>query len=215
MNENLTLWNKVCITNPENTKDATLGARKITSVDAYSRIMKATELWGPFGGSWGVKNEEYIVLANDLCLYNALLFYPLPDCQGEIPLMSDIPIIWKGGKRDGKINDDWSKKVSTDALTKGLSKLGFNADIYLHKFEDDKYVKFVAEYSNEPVSFLSAQIEALLEQKAKPDLTVDVQKVIAEITDKDILATIYRELKEGFKTNKVDIYWNKVKEGLK
>ena len=32
------------------------------------------------------------------------------------------------------------KKVATDALTKGLSKLGFNADVFMGMFDDNKYV---------------------------------------------------------------------------
>ena len=40
------------------------------------------------------------------------------------------------------------KKCSTDALTKGLSALGFNADVFLGKFDDNKYVaKMTQEFS--------------------------------------------------------------------
>ncbi|MBN86088.1 MAG: hypothetical protein CL885_01045, partial [Dehalococcoidia bacterium] len=36
---------------------------------------------------------------------------------------------------------DAPKKALTDAITKGLSYLGFNADIFLGKFDDNKYVQ--------------------------------------------------------------------------
>ena len=212
--EKLDLWELVCTTNPNNTKDASLGGRKITSVDAYSRIYRATELWGPFGNSWGVKGEEYMILPSDKCLYKAILFYP----EGEVPIMSDIEMIFHSGKRDGKYNDDWSKKVSTDALTKGLSKLGFNADIYLHKFEDDKYVAYVADFENNPIPFMTSQIESLLTQKTEPDdqaFRDEVNAAVAKITDKDTLSHMFRKLKEGAKMNKLKVVWEELKEGDK
>jgi hypothetical protein len=44
--------------------------------------------------------------------------------------------------KDGNthLDDDCVKKVATDALTKGLSKLGFNADVFLGLYDDNKYV---------------------------------------------------------------------------
>ena len=40
-----------------------------------------------------------------------------------------------------KIDDNFAKKLETDTLTKALSKLGFNADIFLGKFDDIRYVE--------------------------------------------------------------------------
>ena len=37
-------------------------------------------------------------------------------------------------------DDDAVKKVATDALTKGLSRLGFNSDVFEGLFDDNKYV---------------------------------------------------------------------------
>jgi hypothetical protein len=39
------------------------------------------------------------------------------------------------------IDNDAFKKATTDALTKLLSHLGFNADVFLGLFDDNKYVK--------------------------------------------------------------------------
>jgi hypothetical protein len=38
------------------------------------------------------------------------------------------------------VDDNFAKKIETDALTKAISKLGFNADIFLGKFDDVRYV---------------------------------------------------------------------------
>jgi hypothetical protein len=43
--------------------------------------------------------------------------------------------------RKGNIDKDAPKKATTDALTKALSQLGFNADVFLGKFDDNKYVE--------------------------------------------------------------------------
>lgn len=45
--------------------------------------------------------------------------------------------------RSGKphVDEDAFKKAMTDALTKGLSHLGFSADVYLGKFDDSRYVE--------------------------------------------------------------------------
>ena len=55
--------------------------------------------------------------------------------SGEFPIASSIKTMM--GKR---VDDDCIKKVQTDALTKGLSKLGFNADVFMGRFDDNKYV---------------------------------------------------------------------------
>ncbi len=138
MNEktNMDLWKEVCETNPAITKAVSIG-RKFTSVLAQFQIKKATELWGAMGVSWGVKNETFNFLEpSSIVFYQADLFYP----NGSLPIHSDDEFIYRDGKRKGKCNDDVTKKIATDALTKGLSKLGFNSDIFEGKFEDNKYV---------------------------------------------------------------------------
>ena len=55
--------------------------------------------------------------------------------EGEIPIHSSIKY-----SSNGRIDDDFFKKVATDGLTKGLSKLGFNADVFMGMFDDNKYV---------------------------------------------------------------------------
>ena len=41
------------------------------------------------------------------------------------------------GKRP---DSDAPKKATTDGVTKALAQLGFNADVFLKKFDDNKYV---------------------------------------------------------------------------
>ena len=131
-NPNMALWNEVCTTDPAMTKRMQYGP-KLTSIDAQYQLKEATKVFGSFGHKWGVKDEYFNFHSNDTntCLYTAILFYS----DGEIPIHSDIEVY-----KDKRYVKDWSKKVATDALTKGLSKLGFNSDVFEGKFDDSKYV---------------------------------------------------------------------------
>ena len=132
--DNMKLWDSVCETDPAIAKEVKLG-RTFTTVCAQSQIKIATQLWGPMGQAWGVRDERYDVL-DSYCIYIATLYYP----TGSFPIHADIEIIFSSGQRQGKYNDDFTKKIATDALTKGLSRLGFNSDIFEGKFDDNKYI---------------------------------------------------------------------------
>tara|TARA_R110002020_G_scaffold333661_1_gene549101 strand:- start:7039 stop:7569 length:531 start_codon:yes stop_codon:yes gene_type:complete len=152
-NKKLTLWEKVETTDPEfTTKVNQRGG--FTAIGAMYQIKNATEVFGPFGktngGGWGVKDELYTPIMNDtLIVYTATFYYDYYDevvndkgenegivkFAGEFPISSSIKTMM-----GNKVDDDCIKKVQTDALTKGLSKLGFNADVFMGRFDDNKYV---------------------------------------------------------------------------
>ena len=131
--ENMKLWNSVCKTDPSNTTKVEYGSRKFTSIDAYHQIKAATEEWGPYGIGWGIKEEAFCMLTGDMMIYTGVMFYP----NGIVPVHSSIKTV----DSKGKVDDECAKKAATDALTKGLSKLGFNADVFLGLFNDNRYVQ--------------------------------------------------------------------------
>ena len=59
------------------------------------------------------------------------------------------------------VDDNFAKKIETDALTKAISKLGFNADIFMGKFDD---VRYVSEMKKE---FAEKKSEATTEKKSE------------------------------------------------
>jgi len=152
-NNKLALWEKVETTDPEfTTKVNQRGG--FTAIGAQYQIKNATEVFGPFGktkgGGWGVKDEKYTPILNDtLIVYTATFYYDyfevrdndkgtgeqLVKFAGEFPISSSIKTMM-----GNRIDDDCIKKVQTDALTKGLSKLGFNADVFMGRFDGNKYV---------------------------------------------------------------------------
>ena len=137
--DNMQLWNSVCTTDPQYTQKVEYGKRKFTAVGAQSQIMEATKVFGPFGRGFGVSDEKFTEFGTEcLALYQARLWYYLDgkrDVIHQLPIHSSIKY-----SVNGRVDDDFAKKVATDALTKGLSKLGFNADVFLGLFDDNKYV---------------------------------------------------------------------------
>jgi len=156
---NMTIWNNVSKTNPKYTKQVGFG-RKFTSINAQYQIMVATEQFGAFGKGWGVKDEAFHMVCEGLLGYQAILFWVDKEGTHEFAINSSISTHSKKG-----LDDDCFKKVSTDALTKGLSKIGFSADVFLGMWDDNKYVAQVTQEfaSNEPKPSLSnAQMKAMM-----------------------------------------------------
>lgn len=143
------IWDAVSVTDPDHTKPVEYG-RKFTAIDAHYQVQSATEQFGPVGAGWGYDTEYDIIQFADggamaVC---DLTFWWRADAEWEsIPLKSPPrkfgPV--RGSamlQRKGKVPDtDAFKKAMTDALTKSLSHLGFNADVFLGKFDDNKYVQ--------------------------------------------------------------------------
>jgi len=136
MSNNLELWNKVEKTNPAHTKPVKLG-RTITAIDPYRQIKNATEQFGAAGEGWGwsVVDTKFLPTNEVACLVR--LWHGSADKHieqwGQNGLFID--------KAEKKKDTDCMKKATTDGLTKCLSMLGFNADVFLGKFDDNKYVQ--------------------------------------------------------------------------
>ena len=156
---NLDLWQKVEKTNPEYTKKANVKGNKITSISPQYQLLNATEQFGSYGKAWGFKAIEldFTLYEKGLIIFHGLFFYP----DGQFPIINSIGLYKDNAKT--KIDDDFAKKVETDALTKALSKLGFNADIFMGKFDDCRYL---------------ADVTAEFAAKANPDIAI-INEMIA------------------------------------
>jgi hypothetical protein len=194
--DNLELWNKVEKTNPKYTNKAKVGGNSITSIAPQYQILNATEQFGNYGKTWGFKNiqldysitntpvnlnvvdwdtkkSEKINSILGLVGFKATFFYP----DGEFEITNSIKIFTDN--KHSKIDDNFAKKLETDALTKALSKLGFNADIFLGKFDDVRYVEEMKKEFAEPIK-----------KKVLTDRQFDVL-----CSDKAVLANIVTALK--------------------
>jgi len=128
--DKLRIWNQVDKTNPANTKEVTYG-RKFTAIDAYSQIKKATEIFGPVGSGWGYGVELGDV--EGVCVARITLWYE----SRENTIIAYGTNKWTN--KNG-VDEDSPKKAVTDGITKALSYLGFNADVFMGKFDDNKYI---------------------------------------------------------------------------
>ena len=132
---NTKLWDSVEKTDPKFTKKVNQRGG-FTAIGAQYQVHKATEAFGPFGIGWGVKEESFQRYEDTgLVLYQGTLWYKYGEDNGEVPIHSSIKY-----HANSRVDDDFAKKVATDAMTKGLSKLGFNADVFMGLFDDNKYV---------------------------------------------------------------------------
>ena len=133
MTDNMELWNKVCTTDPSHTKHvSTRGG--FTAIDAMYQIQCATEQFGVAGKGWGWSFTDPLFLPNGTVVIKCTLWHGNKDNTVE----------QFGQKKmgdDSRPDEDALKKAGTDALTKCLSYLGFNADVFLGKFDDSKYVE--------------------------------------------------------------------------
>jgi len=145
MKDNMKIWKSVEKTNPKYTKEVNFG-RKFTSINAQYQLMCATEQFGACGDGWGVDDENFLMVTDGLLGYQATFWWKDKDQKLKtFAINSSIAT----HNKSGKLDDDCFKKVSTDALTKGLSKLGFSADVFLGMWDDNKYVAQVKEEFSE------------------------------------------------------------------
>ena len=135
--ENMALWNAVEKTNPAYTKKAKISGMSITAVAPQYQVMNATKQFGPYAIKWGFKDIEFdfsLVESLKIIVFKGTFFCP----DGECVIGNSCKAFMD---RDCKMVDaDFAKKLETDALTKVLSKMGFNADIFMGRYDDTKYV---------------------------------------------------------------------------
>lgn len=136
MSENLDLWNKVCTSDPAHTKKVTFG-RPITAIDPYQQVKSATEQFGPAGKGWGWEVRDTVILPTNEIGILIRVWHGSPDRYieqwGQSSFYTD--------NAESKKDKDCFKKATTDGVTKCLSYIGFNADIFLGQFDGNKYVE--------------------------------------------------------------------------
>ncbi len=168
MSDNMKLWDSVFETDPAYTKFVKVG-RGFTTIDAFYQVRRATEVFGPVGHGWGWETSE--TYTDGLVIVKMHLWYRHPD-TGEV----GRPVVHFGCKalanKSGRVNEDAVKSATTDALTKALSFIGFNGDVFMGKFDDNKYVE---EMRNKYDERNSSESETSVEQSTlMADLTVKI-----------------------------------------
>ena len=203
--DNLKLWNEVEKTDPKFTKQYKgKGGFQGTAICSQWQIYKATELWGPIGKEWGPTSEDFQVVLEgkeSVLLYSAILKHP----EGSFPISSSIDFYSGKGYKD----NDVVKKITTDALTKGLSKLGFSADVFMGKFDDNKYVnEMKKEFSDKgekkgsdmTIELLVSNLPSCKTEESLSKYMKDNTKFVNSLFDKD-----KKEVIAEFSKRKIEI----------
>jgi hypothetical protein len=150
----LSIWKQVDKTDPKYTKRVTYGARQYTAIDPQYQLLQATKLWGPYGFDWGIRDARYTTFAYEqdvkvkgqvekvrkvvtTMMLECTFYYPVGGTgiafdEGNIPIAVD---------QEFEAGDDCCKKLMTNARSKALSTLGFASDVFMGKFDDERYVK--------------------------------------------------------------------------
>jgi hypothetical protein len=138
--KNMLIWDQVKTSDPDSIKEVSFG-RKFSAINAHHQVREATKVFGPIGKGWGTTNDMFIMLMPGLLHYQADFWWKDDEGTHQFGISASIAT----NSNNGRLDDECTKKVATDALTKGLSKLGFNADIFLGMWDDNKYVNTVKE----------------------------------------------------------------------
>jgi hypothetical protein len=147
----LELWNKLEFTDEAYTKRFDKGNFRGTAVDAVYNIKRVSEQLGPVGFGWGwhlVKDELVKFDGGDepTWIHNCVVRAWFRQDDGSVREVehvgSTIAARWvgRGPNRRFMVDDEYAKKSVTDALSKIMVSLGASADIWLGRFDGNKYV---------------------------------------------------------------------------
>lgn len=176
---NLELWNKVQETNPMYTKEVRYGQFKFTSINAQYQLRQATEQFGEYGKGWGIQSiqHEFITLPDgQIMVVGKASFF-----AGESTFETTSSIMLLGLAKDKslKADDEFAKKLETDITTKALSKLGFSADVFLGRYDDNRYVNDLKKRFEEvPKKMISEEIYNEVVSKLTEIDKVGLKKII-------------------------------------
>jgi hypothetical protein len=171
----LELWNKLELTDPAYTKRFDKGNFRGTAVDAVYNIKRVSEQLGPVGFGWGwhiVKDElvKFDDGAEPTWIHNCVVRAWFRQEDGGVREVehvgSTIAARWvgRGAQRRFMVDDEYAKKSVTDALSKIMVSLGASADIWLGRFDGNKYVPPATGNGHEQEDELPAPRERAVEE---------------------------------------------------
>jgi len=147
------IWDLLATTDEEFTKPFDTGAYSGTAINKQYCWMKLTEVFGPVGKGWGVREEQlsYKTMPNDdvMAVFRVVGWYHLPDGQ-ETNTAPGYGAAFFHRASKSKSDDDAIKKAFSDALTNAFKYVGLSADVYLGWYDDSKYLEDLRSRENEP-----------------------------------------------------------------
>lgn len=151
MTDNLKHWNEFADIDPKFTKPITGKPYKGTSPNPQYVIRCLTEMFGPVGKGfgWDVVAEEFTPLGGEVLHWCRIKFWHT-DRANTFDSYGQTKAVYTTGGGKVMVDEDAPKKSLTDAIIKASSHIGIAANIFLGRWDDQKYVQEVnAEYRQE------------------------------------------------------------------
>jgi hypothetical protein len=163
--ENLSIWSQVEKTDFTHTKKVNQRGG-YTAVSPQYQLKEATKVFGSYGKGFGLSESDFdmsLFESLGVVMHKAKFFYLSEGERVEFPITNAIQATTGAGDKK-RVDVDFAKKVETNTVSKALSKLGFNADVFMGMFEDNQYMQ---ELSNELAVKKSEDKDAELAKQAR------------------------------------------------
>jgi hypothetical protein len=220
-NEKLRLWDMVCTTPEDVTKRTSNGRFDFTAIGPQHQLERATQIFGPYGKRWGIRNQQWRVFTETqttpdsgskrigdppTIMLTAEFFYPAFDDAGNLGDTASFEI---AVDQRFKAGDDCCKKMLTSLRSKALSWLGFNADVFQGKFDDEGYVREMRIKHSEDNKFVeralatirTAKTQEVLDKSRKHTHHLIANSTITNDLGSDLLYEIAEREKSLFGTD--------------
>lgn len=153
MDNNLAIWERFADIDPKFTKPISGRDYGGTSPNPQYVIRCLTELFGPVGKGfgWSVLAEDFKELGGTYLHWCRIKFW-WKDEEGVhgVEEYGQTKAAYVTSKGTMRVDEDAPKKSLTDAIVKGASHVGIAANIFLGRWDDQKYVAEVnQEYRRE------------------------------------------------------------------
>lgn len=141
-NDNLKIWDQV-------EKTDLAFAKKVnqrggyTAISPQYQLKQATKVFGSYGKGFGLSESDFdmsLFESLGVVMHKAKFFYVTDSERVEFPISNAIQATTGAGDKK-RVDVDFAKKVETNTVSKALSKLGFNADVFMGMFEDNQYMQ--------------------------------------------------------------------------
>lgn len=192
--DNLKIWEAHADIDPKFTKPITGKAYKGTSPNPQYVVRCLTELFGPvgIGFGWNVIAEDFTKLGDETLHWCRISFWHT-DRANTFESYGQTKAAYPTSSGKFMVDEDAPKKSLTDAIIKAASHIGIGANIFLGRWDDQKYVAEVnAEYRAEekkastPAYDPTADIDLICGARSGTELF----EIVKALGDKDALPPI-------------------------
>lgn len=182
MTGNLKIWEAHADIDPKFTKPITGKAYRGTSPNPQYVIRCLTDLFGPvgIGFGWNVIAEDFTKLGEETLHWCRISFWHT-DRANTFESYGQTKAAYPTSTGKFMVDEDAPKKSLTDAIIKAASHIGIGANIFLGRWDDQKYVAEV-----------NAEYRAEEKQASAPayDPAADIAKIEAANSGKDLRAVL-------------------------